>query len=109
MKLIIAVLVLGMVGCTVTKSVYLMGGQKDTNMDISTCWVQPPDNPLWYPCASEAVKDKECLNLMELAMKAVEADIKDGNKPKESTIKLWQRAKSTCWTEFKDLQEKHYH
>lgn len=73
------------------------------------CWIQPPGNPLWYPCNAETVKDKECLNLMELAMKAVEGDIKDGNKPKDSTVHLWNRAKSTCWSDLKDLQEKHYH
>lgn len=73
------------------------------------CWVQPSGSDLWYPCGSEAVKDKECLNLMELAMKAVEADIKDGNTPKDSTVKLWNRAKQTCWSDLKDLQEKHYH
>lgn len=88
---------------------YLMGGLKDTNMDITPCWVQPANSQLWYPCDSEAVKDKECLNLMELAMKSVEEDILTTNKPSDKTVKLWQRAKATCWTEYKDLQEKHYH
>ena len=88
---------------------YVMGGLKDTNMEITPCWVQPANSELWYPCDAEAVKDKECLNLMELAMKSVEEDILGGNKPTDKTVKLWQRAKHTCWSDLKDLQEKHYH
>lgn len=81
------------------------------------CWLQPTGASLWYPCGSEEALDKACLNLMELAMKAFEEDLnashpidsKLSDRVQESTIKLWNRAKATCWSDLKDSQEKHYH
>jgi len=76
------------------------------------CWVQPPDSELWYPCNSEESKDVNCLHLMETAMKAVDPYIDSMSLPediRERILKLWDRAKNSCWSDLKDEQPQHYH
>lgn len=73
------------------------------------CWVQAPGNTLWYPCDAPEVKIEECRNLMELAMKSVDGSALGPNLQEDKVVKLWERAKQTCWSEFKDIQPKHYH
>lgn len=91
--------------CTSVKTVYLMGGLKETDMELTACWVQPPKSDLWYPCQSESVKDKECLNLYETLMQAVEHQdqIQAGQLEPDTSptdvAKLWERTKETCFVE----------
>ena len=73
------------------------------------CWVQPPDGTLWYPCDDPEVKLLECLNLMELAMKALDGSALGPSLQEDKVFKLWERAKQTCWSDLKDTQPKHYH
>lgn len=71
------------------------------------CWVQIQNSDLWYPCDSKEAQDANCLLLMETAMTAVDQDNhwRDNSK----TMKLWERAKNTCWSTLKDNQPQHYH
>jgi hypothetical protein len=88
------------------------GGVKEPNMDSQFCWVQPPGSALWYPCDSEEAKIADCLNLMELAMKAVDPYLDNMSLPekeRERVLKRWERAKNSCWSDLKDKQIQHYH
>lgn len=75
------------------------------------CWVQPPNNELWYPCDSKEGQDANCLQLMELAMRAIDGHLNNVTDDKElsKSMKLWERAKTTCWPELRDTQPQHYH
>lgn len=76
------------------------------------CWAQPPQSDLWYPCDSQELKDANCLNLMETAMKAVDPYLDMMTLPedtRERVLKLWGRAKNECWSDLKNLQPQHYH
>ena len=78
------------------------------------CYVQPPGSELWYECGSEEAQMIDCLKLMELAMKAIDPYIKDftllDNEEKvRRDLKLWDRAKNSCWSDLKNLQPQHYH
>jgi len=76
------------------------------------CMVQPTGSTKWYPCGSEESKAANCLNLMELAMKSVDPYLDSMSLPEETrdrTMKLWDRAKNSCWSDLKDLQPQHYH
>lgn len=84
------------------------------------CWLQPSGSDLWYPCDSEELKMVECLNLMELAMKALDPfvpslaemnahPILNDKERGLRALKAWDRAKKSCWSDLKDLQSKHRH
>ena len=100
--------------------IHTYGGVKEPTYP-PYCWVQPPGGVLWYPCDSEDAKLADCVNLMELAMKAVDPyvpsiallkamPILDEGKEKGGQIlKLWDRAKNSCWSDLKDARPQHYH
>mgnify|MGYP001610667336 CR=1 FL=1 len=76
------------------------------------CWNQPSGSALWYPCGSETLKLANCVYLMELAMKDVDPYLDSMSLPevkRETVLKLWDRAKNSCWSDLKNLQPQHYH
>jgi hypothetical protein len=85
------------------------------------CWVQPPGSELWYQCDSEEAKDKACLNLMEQAMKAVNPYVpsveflkalpilQEDRATAGRILRLWDRAKNSCWPELRDALPQHFH
>ena len=99
---------------------YIYGGVKEP-IYPPMCWAQPPTSQLWYPCGSEELRVADCVQLMELAMKAVDPYVPTVEQLKampilqeEATkgtkiVKLWDRAKNSCWSDLKDAQPKHYH
>jgi hypothetical protein len=49
---------------------------------------------------------------MEQAMKAVDPYLDNMSLPEDKrarVLKLWDRAKNSCWSDLKDLQPQHYH
>lgn len=78
------------------------------------CWVQPTGSILWYECGSEEALMVDCLKLMESAMKGVDPFVTDPSltSTQEETVrikKVWERAKTSCWSDLKDKQTQHYH
>ena len=73
------------------------------------CWVQPANQELWYPCATEEAKAANCLSLMETAMKAVDSTITSQEPVTTQALKVWDRTKNECWSDLKDNQPQHYH
>jgi hypothetical protein len=85
------------------------------------CWVQPPGSTLWYECDSDGAKAADCLALMETAMKALDPFVPSLaemnahpilSAPEQGlrALKVWDRAKNSCWSDLKDRPEnKHYH
>lgn len=76
------------------------------------CYVQPPDSDLWYPCDSPEAKMADCNKLMETAMRAVDPYLDNMSlpeNPRDKVLKVWDRAKNSCWSDLKDLQPQHYH
>jgi hypothetical protein len=92
-----------LLGCTSTAPLL------PTNED---CMVQPTGSTKWYPCGSEEAKVVNCVNLMELAMKEVDPYLNSMSLPEDKQVrvlKLWDRAKNSCWSDLKGLQPQHYH
>ena len=98
----------GVAACTaIPHTQYLMAGVKNPDMNSNACWVQPPNSDLWYLCGSEAMKDKECLNLYETLMNQAEADYALTGSIGTSTLKLWERTKQTCFAESRATEIPH--